>query len=148
MTKDKYEKNYKKYINDTQLDDFMSSTTTELTATTSGGMWSVNPLTTGDSWYSDGTTTNPHIIGDDTHGGMMNIPFSTGNTTYEYPAHRTPGTEEWPIVSDALGIVYIEGDEIKIRMADGKTIVIGRLDDGEDFVPIEVVAAKKKLIDE
>ena len=137
VRKDLYKINYDKYINNPQFDDFINNTT----IMTSNNVWGTNPLTTGDVQYIDRviTTSDGWYTTDGTQ--TISMPSAV------YPAIRTPNTEEWPALPDTLGLVYIEGNEIKIRMVDDKTIVIGRLDDGEDFVPIEVIAAKKKLID-
>lgn len=95
------------------------------------------PSTTGGHTH---ITTNP---GQPANGG-----WTAGSWQILYPPQLQEGQEAWPKVDDALGVLFIDGDEIKLKMNNGKEITVGRLDDSDDFIPIEVVIAKKRLIEE
>ena len=96
-----------------------------------GAWWGTNPPGHGSSgvWSSNPPTTTWPTI---------KVTDYTYSPTDRYPI--SPGEE--------LGVVYIEGDEIKLRTPAGKTVTIGRLDDSDDFLPLEVIAAKKKLLED
>ena len=105
--------------------------------------------TTGDYIVNTGGTAgNPRIYYPSSGGtddqNQVIYPINTGGTyTISYP----DSVDVWPQVEDALGIVFIDGDEIKLKTKNGKEVVIARLDDKDDFIPIEVIAAKKKLLE-
>lgn len=108
---------------------------------TASPWWGINPLTTGNelsgTWITDHTTTvYPYPL----QGGST----TDGNWTITYPENA----DRYPEMEDELGIVFIEGDEIKLMTPAGKAITIARLDDSDDFLPIEVIAAKKKLLED
>lgn len=125
--------------NSNSSDDWYTTSTTDNTKINTGSGWS-----TGSGGYSSGTVTLPNTIGPGTTGG-----WSSGTwTTIAYPGVLGEDEEAWPKVEDALGVVFIDGDEIKLKTKNGKEVVVGRLDDSDDFIPLEVVAAKKKLLEE
>ena len=84
--------------------------------------------------YSNGTITLP------ANGGL--------STIVSYPVILQPGEEAWPIVKNTLGVVFIDGNLIKLKTKNGKEVVIGKLtDDDIETIPLEVIAAKKKLLE-
>lgn len=85
-----------------------------------------NTWTTG-VWTTGGTTTT---------GGITNIPWMT-----------VPEGVTYPELPNALGVIYVEDGEIRVRTPDGEDIVLGRIDDGDEKVAINIVAviAKKAL---
>lgn len=96
----------------------------------SAGLWG-EPTTIGQPYVMD------HTISDPPYRTMTDYNY---NSVEIYDWTDVPGEE--------LGMVYIEGDEIKLKTRIGKVVTIGRLDDSEDFLPIEVIAAKKKLLED
>lgn len=105
----------------------------------SNSIWA--PNTSGGAWTVPNT-----IQGGSTTGGNT---WTNGSwTTITYPPAVGENEEAWPKVDDALGVAFVDGDEIKLKTKNGKEVTIARLDDSEDFIPIEVIAAKKKLIEE
>jgi len=114
-----------------------------------------SPSYTSDKINDSGWTTATTITTAGNTGGIYNIPAnntyttSSGWTTIStYPVILQPGEEAWPIVEDALGIVFIDGNLIKLKTKNGKEVVIGKLtDDDTEIIPLEVIAAKKKLLE-
>mgnify|MGYP003562845570 CR=1 FL=1 len=137
MTKDKTIDDYIKSLK-LKIDNTYKISTTDgndhYTYSTDGhtGGWSSGPI-----WVTDHTHMpyNP---------GTANGTWTSGQAVTVLP----PGMDAWPLKEDALGVVFIDGDEIKIVGRDGREITIGRLDDSDDFIPIEALAAKKKLLEE
>lgn len=78
--------------------------------------------------------------------------WSSQRITIKYPTITTTTTtwpvDRYPVENDELGLVYIEGNEIKLKTLTGKVITVGRLDNSENFTPLEVIAAKKKLLED
>lgn len=108
-----------------------------------------------------GWTTTTATITTTDNTGIINIPYNnpyssggtitipgTWTTISTYPVILQPGEEAWPIVKDALGIVFIDGNLIKLKTKNGKEVVIGKLtDDDIETIPLEVIAAKKRLLE-
>lgn len=105
--------------------------------------------TGGTTWISDRTTdkvgTTYRVGGT---GDNLTLSPLDYNKTHVYPAYTLDNTDFWPKVDDAIGIVFIKNDEIKLMKKNGEEIVIGRLDDSDDFTPLEVVVVKMKLTEE
>lgn len=105
---------------------------------------------------NSGWSTIATITTAGTTGSIVNIPYNghyVGNGTWTttiatYPVVLQPGEEAWPIIKDALGIVFIDGNLIKLKTKNGKEVVVGKLtDDDVETIPLEVIAAKKKLLE-
>lgn len=82
-------------------------------------------------------------------GSTITIPNSGWSTNVTYPVVLQPGEEAWPSVKDALGVVFINGDLIKLKTKNGKEVIIGKLSDNDktEIIPLEAIAAKKKLLE-
>lgn len=111
---------------------------------------------------SGGWTTTTTTITTDNTGNVINYPYNSPysngtitlpanggwSTTISYPAILQPGEEAWPTVKDALGIVFVDDNLIKLKTKNGKEVVIGKLTDNDiETIPLEVIAAKKKLLE-
>ena len=99
--------------------------------------------------YTTGTGDGVHFYPQTTTGDLV----WSDHTITAYPSYQLSNTviagSYWPMTpGEELGVVYIEGDEIKLQTRAGKIVTIARLDDSDDFLPIEVIAAKKKLIED
>lgn len=122
----------------------MSSSNTLAVSTTAGtngsATWTVYPY----PYTSDGTTTP---ITGGWSGGTITIPSTGGWTT----GVRWPPSDQdfWPKVEDGIGVVFVDGDLIKLKTKNGKEVVIGKLnpDDETEVIPLEVIIAKKKLLE-
>ena len=100
--------------------------------------------------------------------GVVNWPGSAGGTggngiwitsPYNQPANggwgqagggtwTVPGIEYWPQVKDGIGIVFVDGDLIKLKTKNGKEVVIGKLSESEEeVIPLEAIIAKKRLLE-
>lgn len=118
-------------------------------------VWNVIESTTNSSWVTTTTDGKTYInMPDGTNSNMNTITinpesyWTTGSVTYTMPQALGDDEEAWPKVDDAIGIVFIQGNEIKLMKKDGEEVVVGRLDDSKDFTPLEVVAVKMKLTEE
>jgi len=60
----------------------------------------------------------------------------------------SPGIEYWPYVKDGIGIVFVDGELIKMKTKNGKEVIIGKLGESyEEVIPLEVIIAKKRLLE-
>jgi hypothetical protein len=75
-----------------------------------------------------------------------NTPIITYPTVEITPA-MFPGGQWWPILNDAVGILYIEDGKLKLRTNKGEDFVIVDLKDEESDVVVNLMAviARKKL---
>lgn len=102
------------------------------------GHFSGTTLTSGTTVSDDNHTTDYVYWTDDNTGG-----YSTG-TTYSW---TNPEGEVWPEVENAVGIIYVDDDKIKIKTKSAEEIVIADISEGQTEVIVSLMAviAKKKL---
>jgi hypothetical protein len=106
-------------------------------------------------WYQPPNTTipwNPPMINTPSPYVYPNTPNIYPNPNITYPTIEItptlfPAGQWWPILNDAIGILYIEDGKLKLRTAKGEDFVIVDLKDQDEDVVVNLMAiiAKKKL---
>ena len=117
----------------------------EVTATQT--TYTINTSDGSGDWYnSNGTiwTTDPTWV----QPGIPQQP--TDNTVYvpsvwTYPDENMNG-EWYPKLPNSLGVIYVEDGEIRCRTPEGQDILLGKMDDGDDEVSINIIATIAKRL--
>ena len=107
------------------------------------------PLT--GAWSSGGYTLT--VTAPTSSSGNYNISTIGTTSVPNYNGHVHLGSygyapigDYWPETKDAVGIIFIDGDEIKMKFKSGKEMVIGKLSENTQ-IPITAIIAKKKLLE-
>ena len=117
-----------------ELDLGHTSTSYTYTSDGTGDNWN-----NGTIWVTDHTITYPNT--------PVQQPLTT-DTVYIPSVWTVPGENEdvYPKLPNALGVIYVEEGVIKCRTPEGKDIVLGNMEDGEDEVSINIIATIAKRL--
>lgn len=114
---------------------YTASSTDDNVTTSTGDNYTINvnyPTQSDNTWVTGTWTT----------GGWT----KTTTTSIPWSQVIEPGVT-YPELPNALGVIYVEDGEIRVRTPEGDDIILGKIDDGDEKVAINIVAviAKKAL---